>query len=146
MHAFLPYAPPEAHPCQSRTAWHACLPLRAPPLQVGLIYATVFQLGLNTLKASPFPAASVSVGIAGFACSSALKVRCAQAHLSAVLCHPQDFVHQWPAFQLLGPETPLRSMPAPSWPRHVCALQVPAPLVILIGAIAGGLIWVLSLL
>lgn len=76
------------------------LPVTVPPcyarprprtrlLQVGLIYATVFQLGLYTYKASPFPAASVSVGFAGFACSSALKVRLCLCLLSAALCSPQ---------------------------------------------------------
>lgn len=61
--------------------------MRALLLQVGLIYATVFQLGLNTVKASPFPGYSVSVGIAGFAFSSALKV-------SLGLCMVPNGLHQ----------------------------------------------------
>jgi hypothetical protein len=39
-------------------------------LQIGLIYASVFQLGLKAFSISPFPNASIVIGILGYCATS----------------------------------------------------------------------------
>jgi hypothetical protein len=43
-------------------------------LQIGLIYASVFQLGLKAFSISPFPNASIVIGILGYCATSKFDV------------------------------------------------------------------------